>query len=232
MPGDEEGDDDATPRFLLERLESLGLDPETYAPYVVPLLTNDEDDSEANHAEEWDSVVELLRASSETCGDDDAVWDAFRNEMKEAWCRHRDEVQQKERERVQRAEETLKAELEREKELAERAAAQAPAEQATNEGHHANSANNEDEKARNALVARFAYEPEDGDDVDDDDDGQPVLTNRQVAAQAAQEKVHEMRSKKVATKKEEQQKTAQSRREKEQKKEERRNRATKGERKR
>jgi hypothetical protein len=89
-----------------------------------------------------------------------------------------------------------------------------------------------EDATKRALLARFAYEAPDEDGEDANDDAQPVLTNRQVAAQAAQDAAAEMRGKSVQTKKEERVKTAAAKQSKVQAKEERRQRATKGERKR
>lgn len=62
--------------YLSEILPKLGLDAETYGPYVTG-FANDDDDTD----EGMDDLIELLRASSESHGDDDALWQDFRNEI-------------------------------------------------------------------------------------------------------------------------------------------------------
>ena len=61
--------------YLCEILPKLGLDAETYGPYVTG-YANEEDTDDG-----MDDLIELLRASSETHGDDDASWQAFRDEI-------------------------------------------------------------------------------------------------------------------------------------------------------
>ena len=55
--------------FLAESLPKLGLDQETYGPYITG--TDEEDD-------DLDDIIELLRASSESHSDDDESWTAFK----------------------------------------------------------------------------------------------------------------------------------------------------------
>ena len=61
--------------YLCEVLPKLGLDAETYGPYVTGYANEEESD------DGMDDLIELLRASSETHGDDDASWQAFRDEI-------------------------------------------------------------------------------------------------------------------------------------------------------
>jgi hypothetical protein len=62
--------------WLSETLPRLGLDAETYGPYVTGYANEDEDTEDG-----MDDLIELLRASSETHGDDDSSWQEFRSEM-------------------------------------------------------------------------------------------------------------------------------------------------------
>jgi hypothetical protein len=62
--------------YLSEILPKLGLDTETYGPYVTGFANEDEDTDEG-----MDDLIELLRASSESHGDEDASWQDFRNEI-------------------------------------------------------------------------------------------------------------------------------------------------------
>ena len=48
---------------------------ETYAPYVMGYADNDDDETTL------DDVIELLKASSESHGDDEEAWITFRNEL-------------------------------------------------------------------------------------------------------------------------------------------------------
>ncbi len=59
--------------FLSQKLPELGLDAETYAPYVTGNDGDDDDD--------LNELIELLRASSESHGDDDDAWKEFRDEI-------------------------------------------------------------------------------------------------------------------------------------------------------
>jgi hypothetical protein len=63
--------------YLTEILPQLGLDVETYGPYVTGYANEDEDTDDG-----MDDLIELLRASSESHGDDDASWTKFRNDIK------------------------------------------------------------------------------------------------------------------------------------------------------
>ena len=230
------GEDHALTEFLYERLPTLGLDAGTYAPYLLPLLTEDERDDE-----EWESVMELLRASPETHGDDTDAFVALRRDIARAWQDHRDEVsrlrQVQSEQRVKELEQTL---LE-ERKAVEAALVEAEEQRRRNHAGTASTASSSstDDAAKRALLSRFAY------DVDDDDGGggggttkkggdadAAPLTNQQIAELAKQEAQQALRGKSVQTKKEEQQKTAQARLEKARLKEERRKKATKGERKR
>jgi hypothetical protein len=58
--------------YLSIALPALGLDTETYAPYVTGF-----DDDEGD----LDDLIELLRVSSESHGDDDGAWQEFRKEI-------------------------------------------------------------------------------------------------------------------------------------------------------
>lgn len=60
--------------YLATILPALGLDAETYAPYVTTDNGDDEDD-------EFDEIVELLKASSESHSEDDAAWESFKEEI-------------------------------------------------------------------------------------------------------------------------------------------------------
>lgn len=61
--------------YLAEILPALGLDADTYAPYVT--ADNDDDDD----GDSFDDIIELLKASSETHSEDDDAWENFRKEV-------------------------------------------------------------------------------------------------------------------------------------------------------
>lgn len=69
--------------YLNETLPTLGLDPETYSPYVMGCLAaNDGGNDDEENLEDLDQIMELLCASSETHSDDDTgVWDQFKSEV-------------------------------------------------------------------------------------------------------------------------------------------------------
>jgi len=60
--------------YLAEILPALGLDVETYAPYVTAADTDENSD-------DFDEIIELLKASSESHGEDDDAWDNFKKEI-------------------------------------------------------------------------------------------------------------------------------------------------------
>ena len=68
--------------YLSEILPQLGLDTETYAPYVTGYANNKENESisDDDH-DDLDDLIDLLRASSESHGDDDAAWEEFRTQI-------------------------------------------------------------------------------------------------------------------------------------------------------
>lgn len=202
--------------FLEERLPALGLDFETYGAYILPLLT----DAEEQDDDEWASVMELLQASSESHIDDTQAWLGLRRDIDSAWKAHRDQVRLREQQEHDQREHNLKSQIERDREIAREA-------EASGGERKKISARETTDDAKRALVDRFAYE----DDNGNDDDEAPV-TNQEVAKQREEEASKELRSHKQTTKKEEQQKTKEARLNKVQLKEERKKRATKGERKR
>ena len=236
-------DDNALASFVKERLEALGLDSDTYAPYVLPLLFEPKnDDEESKDDDEWDSVWELLQASSETHSDDEQAWIDLRRDIHVAWEDHLQHVRASEEAAHAQRAAALQASLEEERKQIqaelERAAAELEKQKGNGQNKSGDDGDEDDAKAaaKRALVARYAFENDDDEDNTNKNnangDEEAPLTNRQVAAQLAQEKAREMRGQAVQTKKEEQQKTAKAKMEKARLKEERRKRATKGERKR
>lgn len=238
--------------FLAERLPQLGLDAETYGPYLFPLFIWDGSTSDPatkggdvnNYSDndeledEWQSVLELLRASSETHSDDETIWSEFANELKQHWQAYvetaRQESRQKEQERIERSRKEEQEQIQAA--LAQKHGEASLSSATTGVGTKPSSA--VDDATKKMLLSRYEYEEEDEDDEEKEtqagggDANDAPLDNRQAAAQAALARAQELRSHKTTTKKEEQEKTKQAKQHKQQLKEERRKRATKGERKR
>lgn len=236
--------------LLESRLPALGLDFETYGPYILPLLhyhpttnntalildVSNEDD------EEWDDVLELLRASSETHGDDQQSFCELRSDIIKLWNRHLLERMEKLKEQNEMKLKELSDQLVRDGQLAQAAAA-LELEKKDIEGQR--KASSSKDEATKALIERYGYADNDSDEEHPGTKGsgnaknktelsseEVVLSNKEYAAMQEKEKAQELRSKKTVTKREEQQKTKESTKLKEEAKEERRKRAIKGERKR
>lgn len=227
MNDDEEAH--ALTEFLSERLPQLGLDADTYAPYLLPLLT--ENNKEDQDEEEWNCVLELLQASSETHSDDEAAWTALRQDIEAAWQGHLQRVAATERDAAAARQAELQAQLEQEKQEMQQALAEAEQQKAA---ATITSVSSKNDAAKQALLSRYAFE----NDQDDHNNAngaaaaEAPVSNKEVAAQALVEQARALRGQQVQTKKDEQQKTKQQKVAKAQLKEERRKRATKGERKR
>jgi hypothetical protein len=191
-------------KLLEERLSELGLDPDTYGPYVV-----------GSDAEELPDVIELLKASSEN-EDGDDVWQTFTKDILNSLKMDEQFQQEKDEEKIQAAHQLKQERSQKNKAAIESSAAQKKT---------AVKSSQVDDPTKKALMQRFGYE------MPDEEDAGPVATNKQVAASANIEKTQELRNTKTQTKKEEQQKTKEQRTSKAQLKEERRKKAQKGERK-
>jgi hypothetical protein len=207
--------------FLTKRLTDLGLDYETYGPYVLPLLT------EVEHADEddWEGVMQLLQASSESHCDDDQAWKDLRVDIDATWKTHRDAVIESEKQELGHKNQEMKEILERDR---QKAAEAAILEEEKKKAKPAETSNKVVDEAKRAMIARYAFEEDDENEEEED----APETNKQVAARTSREKSAEEKNKHVVTKREEQQKTAAERMGKAKLKEERRERSTKQERKR
>lgn len=215
----------ALTEFLSKRLPQLGLDAETYTPYLLPLLTDDEQDKDDD---EWNGVLELLQASSETHSDDDAAWSALRADIEAAWREHQKRVAQAARAENAARQEEMQAQLAQERAEVEQALAQAEKQKAAS----ASTTSIANDAAKQALLSRYAFENDQYEDDAGADGEEAPLSNKQVAAQALVEQARALRGQAVQTKAEERQKSKAHKEEKAKRKEERRNKATKGERKR
>jgi len=206
-------DEEILEPIVADHLTPLGLDPEIYGAYILPLLASDD-------AEDWESILELLKASSETHGDNEEVWDELKSSLKEAYAKELSKQnKQKESEQAKEREEYQKN-LEADREAARLAEIE---KQAESEGQKAI-----DDATKLALMARFGYE----DDENAAEPDETVESNRDVASRISQQQSQNMRSKAQGSKKEEQEKTAKAKKDMIQQKEERRKRAVKGERRR
>jgi hypothetical protein len=204
-------------KLLTDRLPSLGLDYETYGPYVWGVVDNTDED-------ELLEVIQLLQASSEDFAEDEDKWTQLTNDIEEAMKQDKELRQAQDQEHVEAERSKMEEQLAKAK--LEQPAAKAPAKSQKSSGV--------DDATKKALMQRYAYE-DDGDEAEGNAAGassEEVQNNRQVAAQANMERSKEERSKKVLTKKEEQQKTKEQRLNKDKLKEERRKKNTKQERKR
>ena len=88
--------------YLNEILPTLGLDSETYAPYVMGCFENiDYDNDEADGLldetldESLTEIIGLLQASSETHSDDESAWEELKSEVLKRHLEVAKEVQSK-----------------------------------------------------------------------------------------------------------------------------------------
>eukprot|EP00548_Thalassiothrix_antarctica_P001664 CAMPEP_0194136240 /NCGR_PEP_ID=MMETSP0152-20130528/6260_1 /TAXON_ID=1049557 /ORGANISM="Thalassiothrix antarctica, Strain L6-D1" /LENGTH=217 /DNA_ID=CAMNT_0038832811 /DNA_START=15 /DNA_END=668 /DNA_ORIENTATION=- len=207
--------------FLRERLPKLGLDYDTYGSYVVGLFDDDDDDAD------WDGILELLQASSDTHSDNDVVWKEFQNDVVQLQEKSTLLLKEKEEklrnERIKEEKERLQEEIAFIKEQKEQTSSEEKKEL---------------DASKQALMARFEYDESelydnDGNHVSSTSTtDEKVVTNKEHALQANQEKAKELRANSNYSKKDEQAKTAKAKQSKALQKEERRNRSHKGERKR
>jgi len=204
--------------FLEEKLPTLGLDAETYGPYLMGLLPSDENEQEGADEEEWGGVLELLQASSETHSDNMDAWQELKQLVLERTKEHLVELEKRKEKAAEEA-------RQREAELVKIPVVSTDAAAAEKKKKSAM-----DDAAKKAILRQYAYEADDPDG--EEEEGGAVNVNKQSAQQLLAEKSQEMRSQKTTTKKDEQVKTKEAKQAKVNAKEERRNRATKGERKR
>jgi hypothetical protein len=222
MPNDE-GAAHYLDAFLEERLPALGLDFETYGAYVTGLVVamDEDDDDEAD----WDGILELLQASSESHSDDEEAWVGLKGEILKLQATQQEMLQQKDdalkREKLHQDQERLQQDI-------------ALAKKAEEEAVEKSLQPKEVDEAKRELVARYAYDESEVYDNNgilvESAKEDKVMTNKDLAIQVTQAKSNEMRQKTGGGKKEEQEKTAKSKQDKIRQKEERRNRTTKGER--
>jgi hypothetical protein len=203
--------------FLANRLPALGLDAELYGPYVLSLLVDDDTD-------DWTSVLELLRASSETHADDDACWNLLRCDATQEYKRIVAAIAAANEQEVAAADDTTATTL-TSNELTIAAASDESARSALEHSTTTTSSTKTtttDNAVKQAVLSRFAYDEEDDDDDDEEDS---ALVAVQPTAAKPNHPV-------VKTKQLARHETAVAKQNKIQAKEDRRKRATKQERKR
>jgi hypothetical protein len=215
--------------FLSVQLPKLGLDYDTYGPYVVGVFTVGESSNTdaAFDEEELDSVLELLRASSDD-HHDDVSWEQLKRDViakHEEYTREFQKVQEKQRHEAQlREQERLRHDIE--------IARTMPVEKKKRVA--------EMNEQKRALVERFAYEELQEEEAEEESEADIVVSNKHVAHEANATKTTTKESRSSAqktkttmtTKREEQAATKQQKLLKMKAKEERRKRATKSERRR
>jgi hypothetical protein len=212
--------------FLEEKLPALGLDAETYGPYLLGLLPMEEaallDDggrTEGADDDEWHGVLELLQASSESHSDDMEAWQALKRDLLKRY----QELLADARERKAEADARL---------LGAAKLVVASISDTKKEDKSEKKSSAIDEEAKRVMIARYAYEGDEDSEEEEGGDSGNVNANKQAAKQATIEGTKDVRKQNVQTKKDEQQKSKQAKQDKIKLKEERRKRATKGERKR
>ena len=210
--------------FLQVRLVELGLDYDTYGPYVLGIEVNDDNDEDAQ--EEIEQVCQLLQASSEseTDAENDDVWTELGHQI-----RHYIQLDNNDKLALQQTMIAFEKQQLQDQLALAKLEKQVDKQQPETSASSSTSKSSMDDAAKKAMLQRFAYEQDD-DDVGGDDGG--VVTNKQNAQQVTQAKAQELKSKKgINTKREEQIKTKDDRANKAQAKEDRKKRAVKGERK-
>ncbi|KAL7441396.1 hypothetical protein ACHAXM_007891 [Skeletonema potamos] len=195
--------------YLADILPKLGLDFETYGPYITATGTDELDD--------LDDIIELLRASSESHSDDDDSWNDFKLQIEK---RRKDFISGEEERKnlaVLEAERLKKESLQREIEIAKSNALEVEQRMEAKKlvGMSAD---------KLALLDKFGYE------VDDEEDEEEDTGVTKISDHAPKQGVEKKPSQ--PSKKELRAETAKAKADRNAKKEERRKRATKGERRR
>ena len=229
--------------LLQDSLPKLGLDCETYGPYVWGDEDDDDSDDDKDVDELKDLVLGVLQASSETHSEDDDVWTDLIEQIIKAneldSKRRRESKDRHLQETKTRLEEDLaKAKLEEQQ--------QQPEEEDDKNNEKSPEQQKADAEAKRQLMERFGYELDDDDEQTNKNASggggkkssssaktattATATTNRDVAAAHNSEKSKAMKNQSKTTKADERKITKQNRSNKEEKKEARRKKAVKGER--
>jgi hypothetical protein len=215
--------------LLKERLPTLGLDSETYGPYIVALFPlSSTFGDELDELEGWDEILELLQASSELQDLEENVWVQLKEDLLSTWQSYRKGQIEQQKEELLTKEQNLQKVLELERDIAKM-----NAEAKVNDATGSDNNSSIDDAAKRALLNRFGYEDDENDDtgkgVDDAATTDTAVNSNQSTTTTSKKQQHHPP---VTTKREEQQKTKAAQQQKIDAKEERRKRAMKGERRR
>mmetsp|Transcript_19008 Transcript_19008/g.27068 ORF Transcript_19008/g.27068 Transcript_19008/m.27068 type:complete len:209 (-) Transcript_19008:471-1097(-) len=198
--------------YLADILPKLGLDFDTYGPYVTG----------ADEEDDLDDIIDLLRASSESHSDDEDSWTDLKLQIEN---RRKDYIAGEEKRKnlaALEAERLEKERLQREIEIAKSNALEVEQRMEAKKLETMSA-------DKLALLDKFGYEVED-EEGGEEDTG--VTTNRDHAANKSAEHSQKLRSTNQPSKAQLRAETTKAKADKNAKKEERRKRAAKGERKR
>lgn len=256
----EEGQEHPLHEYLTTQLPPLGLDAETYLPYVTGYFEARQDDVAITDStstmmetdDDFDQVMELLQASSETHADDDAIWINLSNTIRTLYQTHLLELESKRKDELEEQRMEDKRNQLQEIELAKRHLVEMDQQKELRKEQEVGM-----DASKRALLEQYGYEDQLYDEegnviVQEESSGSgggskgkkkgeatgaassssEVPSNKAYAQQMNKERALESRSKQGSTKTEERQKSKSAKLDKIKKKEERRNRAQKGERKR
>ncbi|KAL7495195.1 hypothetical protein ACHAWT_007752 [Skeletonema menzelii] len=199
--------------YLADILPKMGLDFDTYGPYVTG----------ADEEEDLDDIIDLLRASSESHSDDEKSWADFKQKIEKIRKEYIAEEEERKNLAALETERLKKESLQREIEIAKTNALEVE-QRLEAKKLETMSAD------KLALLDKFGYEV---DDEENEDEEAGVATNRDHAAKQSAEHSQKLRSNNNQPSKAQlRAETMKAKADKNAKKEERRKRAVKGERKR
>lgn len=227
--------------LLQDSLPKLGLDCETYGPYVWGDEDDDDSDDDRDVDELKDLVLGVLQASSETHSEDDDVW----TDLIEQIIKANELDSKRRRESKDRHLQETKTKLEEDLAKAKLEEQQQQPEEDDKNNKKSPEQQKADAEAKRQLMERFGYELDDDDEQTNKNASggggkksssaktattATATTNRDVAAAHNSEKSKAMKNQSKTTKADERKITKQNRSNKEEKKEARRKKAVKGER--
>ena len=200
--------------YLSDILPKLGLDFDTYGPYVTGAEEEEEDG--------LDDIIDLLRASSESHSDDEESWADFKLQIEKIRKEYIAGEEERKNLAALETERLKKESLQREIEIAKTNALEVE-QRLEAKKLETMSAD------KLALLDKFGYEV---DDEENEEEEAGATTNRDHAAKQSAENTQKLRSKNQPSKAQLRKETMKAKADKDAKKEERRKRAAKGERKR
>lgn len=231
--------------YLNDILPKIGLDAETYAPYITGVLRGE--DEEEEEEEELDGVIELLQASSESHCDEENIWVELKAAIKKKHDEFKRDVRLKKKKKDEIRQKEAEAKIQSELKLAMQSQEQLLKQKVENERKE-----KEMDPAKRALLAQYAYDEselydcngnlitESKTDLDPSKKQNKVNAsttsneseNNVVTKKVNKENARQARSTQIQTKKSEREKTKNAKQDKLKQKEERRKRTQKGERRR